>query len=312
MKNVALIVAHCDTQEKIDILNQNLDYLNQFKDKLDIILVSYTPVSRGIQEKIRYFIYDSENPIMGWPEKGIFQSKKFGEITLGNWTIDYGWCIANKIKMAGDLLKDKEYGGVYFMNYDVKLSEPLLNKISEGIPLNETFKGINFAGWVQPICTVFMSFTFETFKKIASKISKKHYMSNSKRVIESYMKELVGEEDQHTLSDIDIYDHIDFNGGNGANAFNSIGDSDLKFKVFQTSYDFSPWDHTVAVDHSFIYDIEEYNKIKINGNLYSLTKGNNLLLPFNIETLEVNLDNEWKDITLENKGNTYLKIINNE
>ena len=131
LKNLALIVAHCDTQEKTDVLNTNIDYLNQFNDKLDIILVSYLPVDEKIVSKVRYFIYDNENPIIKWPEKGIFVSEVYGEVELKNWTIDYGWCIANKIKMAGDLLRDKEYGGVYFMNYDVKLSEPLLNKIDE-------------------------------------------------------------------------------------------------------------------------------------------------------------------------------------
>lgn len=312
LKNLALIVAHCDTQEKTDVLNTNINYLNQFNDKLDIILVSYLPVDEKIVSKVRYFIYDNENPIIKWPEKGIFVSEVYGEVELKNWTIDYGWCIANKIKMAGDLLRDKEYGGVYFMNYDVKLSEPLLNKIDEGIPLNETFRGINFAGLIQPICTVFMSFTFENFKKITSKINKGHYMSDINRIIETYMIDLIEEEGQHTPSDIDIYDHIDYNGGNGASAFNSIGDSDLKFKLFQSSYNFQPYDPTTAVDYSFIYDIEEYNKIKLNGNLYTLTKDNNLLLPFHIETLEVNLGNEWKNITLENKGNTFLKIINNE
>ena len=79
--------------------------------------------------------------------------------------------------------------------------------------------------------------------------------------------------------------------------------------MFQSSYNFQPYDPTTASNYSFIYDIEEYSKIKLNGDLYTLTKDNNLLLPFNIETLEVNLGNEWKNITLENKGNTFLKII---
>tara|TARA_R110000744_G_scaffold132725_1_gene241032 strand:- start:598 stop:1536 length:939 start_codon:yes stop_codon:yes gene_type:complete len=309
MKNIALIVAHCDTQEKITVLENNIKYLKKFKDKLDIILISYLPVKEDIINKVRFFVYDNENPIIGWPEKGIFWEEIFGDVSLNNFTVDYGWCIANKIKLAGEVLNRREYGGVYFMNYDVKLSEPLLNKISKGKPLNETFTGINYANAVQSVCTVFMSFKFNTFLKLTSRISKEDYMSNVNRVIESYMSELLEEIGEHTASDIDVYDHIDYNGGNGdVDYFNSIIDSSLKFKLFQTSYDFTPWNEDILNDYSFIYDIEEYTKVKINGEIYTLTKDNNLLLPFNIKTLEANLDNKWKNVKLDNKGNTYLKI----
>ena len=307
MKNVALIVAHCDTEEKTLILNQNIDHLNQFKDKLDILLISYLPVSEEIISKVRYFIYDNENPIIKWPEKGIFTHEKYGDISLHHWTIDYGWCIANKIKSARDFLHKKKYGGVYFMNYDVKLSKPLLNKISKGVPLNETFKGINYAGLIQSICTVFMSFKFDTFLEVTSKISKEHYMLNINVIIESYMIDLLNKIGDHTPSDIDIYDHIDYNGGNKSSVFNSIS-NDLKFKLFQTSYDFTPWDKDTLGDHSFIYDVEEHTKIKINGIEYFLTKDNNLLLPFNVETLKVNVEDKWQDVILNNKGNTYLNL----
>ena len=308
MKNVALIVAHCDTEEKTLVLNQNIDHLNQFKDRLDILLISYLPVSEEIISKVRYFIYDSKNPIIKWPEKGFAFTKKYGDVSLHNWTIDYGWCIANKIKSAGDFLHKKEYGGVYFMNYDVKLSEPLLNKINKGTPLNETFKGINYAGLIQPICTVFMSFKFDTFLKITSKISRKDYMSNITRVIETYMIELINKIGDHAPSDIDIYDHIDYyNGANESSVFNSIS-NDLKFKLFQTSYDFTPWNENTLGNHSFIYDVEEHTKVKINGLKYFLTKDNNLLLPFNVETLKINVENKWHDVILNNKGNTHLNL----
>ena len=307
MKNVALIVAHCDTEEKTSVLNQNIDHLNQFKDRLDILLISYLPVSEEIISKVRYFIYDNKNPIIKWPEKGIFTHEKYGDVSLHHWTIDYGWCIANKIKSAGDFLHKKEYGGVYFMNYDVKLSKPLLNKINKGTPLNETFKGINYAGLIQPICTVFMSFKFDTFLEVTSKISREHYMSNINSIIETYMIDLINKIGDHTPSDIDIYDHIDYNGGNKSSVFNSIS-NDLKFKLFQTSYDFTPWDENTLGNHSFIYDVEEHTKVKINGLKYFLTKDNNLLLPFNVETLKINVENKWHDVILNNKGNTHLNL----
>tara|TARA_R110000744_G_scaffold601_3_gene2237 strand:+ start:1205 stop:2152 length:948 start_codon:yes stop_codon:yes gene_type:complete len=308
MKNAALIVAHCDTEEKTLILNQNIDHLNQFKNKLDILLISYLPVSEEIISKVRYFIYDNENPVIEWPEKGIFSSHDYGDVSIHNITHDYGWCIANKIKLAGVILENVEenYNGVYFMNYDVKLSEPLLNKIDKGTPLNETFTGINFEGYIQYICTVFMSFKFDTFLELISTISRKDYMSNVNRIIEDYLIEKLEEMGKHTASDIQIYDHIDYNGGGGLSVFNSIS-NEWNFKLFQSTFDFTPWAPSVN-NHSFIYKVKEHTTIKINDKVYILTKDNNLLLPFNIETLEVNVGGEWKDVALHNKGKTFIKI----
>ena len=42
--------------------------------------------------------------------------------------------------------------------------------------------------------------------------------------------------------------------------------------------------------------------------MYFLTKDNNLLLPFNVETLKINVENKWHDIILNNKGNTHLNL----
>jgi len=62
MKNLVIILSHCDTEGKIKILKDNLESLNMLN--LDTMLTSHCPLSTDIQKEVNYFIYDKSNPLL--------------------------------------------------------------------------------------------------------------------------------------------------------------------------------------------------------------------------------------------------------
>ena len=72
--NLIIILSHCDSKEKIEILTDNIKKLKT--QNFDILLLSHTPIPSHIQQMIEYFIYDKSNPIINWPYRGMVFWKK--------------------------------------------------------------------------------------------------------------------------------------------------------------------------------------------------------------------------------------------
>ena len=287
MRKLAVIIAHCDTYEKLHILDSNLNILNN-DDNLDILLVSYLPIDSKILDKVNYFVYDRNNPIIEWPEKGIFDGGRVHTpFSLHSIMIDYGFCVANQMKMAGDFLNGKKdkYDALYFMNYDVKLKDDVINLIQTGDAENTIFTGINYQGKAQLTCLVFMSFKFNDYLKFTNKISRKGYLSKSNRVAETYVEDLLNELKTHThhKGEVRIYDHIDFFEKNYNAVYNSVNKNE-EFEIFITSpkdskEDFKYWNKDVKTNHSLIYNVRVDITLKINNIEYNIPKNTYLMLP---------------------------------
>lgn len=63
---VALVLSYCDTDEKLNILINNI--LNLKSNNIDVCLISPISLSDDIQSLCDYFIYTKENPVLKWPE----------------------------------------------------------------------------------------------------------------------------------------------------------------------------------------------------------------------------------------------------
>ena len=53
-KNLIIILCYCDTQEKLDILQNTISTL---KDNFNILVSSHSPIPPSIQSQINYFVY---------------------------------------------------------------------------------------------------------------------------------------------------------------------------------------------------------------------------------------------------------------
>jgi hypothetical protein len=74
MKRIVLINSYCDTQEKIDVLLENLNILKSAG--LDKFLYSPILLPNNIIECCTYFMYNKQNPILHFPEKGVGESSQ--------------------------------------------------------------------------------------------------------------------------------------------------------------------------------------------------------------------------------------------
>ncbi len=305
MDRIAVITAHCDVEDKSHILSNNLDKLLTIPN-LKILLVSYLPVSNEIISKVDYFIYDKSNPVYKWPKKAFFKAYDIGDVRLLSFTDDYGWAIANKLKLVGNLLKvgEGKYEGVYLMNYDVVLDTELMELMENEPPQNTKFEGVHWNGWRQYTTMVFRSFLFKDFIKVTAGMSEEEY--NSIGVIESYMEKRVADQKidckQH---DFIVKDQWDWAGK--IDQFNVIPKG-LGFKLFisVTKMD----DLTSRYNHSFFYSVEEDIKVLVNKeNFFHLKKGENFRCHFKVTKLEVLIEDSYIPVPIRQDKNKFLKKI---
>jgi hypothetical protein len=66
MKELVAILSHADTKQKIEILTECVDEIS--KQGYDTLISSHIPVEKTIVDKVEYFIYDRENPLIHWYE----------------------------------------------------------------------------------------------------------------------------------------------------------------------------------------------------------------------------------------------------
>jgi len=128
MKNLAIILSHCDTLEKIDTLKQQIQGLKNLK--IDTLLISHIPLEPSLQKEVAYYIYDQDNPLLYWPEKALScWDKTVGTgvlpIKLTSLLPDYGWTVMDQILKATNFALPLKYDYYSFINYDALLTSEL-------------------------------------------------------------------------------------------------------------------------------------------------------------------------------------------
>ena len=70
LKKVALISSFCDNQEKIDVLEKNINIIKNHG--LDVIVVSPFNLPEYLTNQCDYFFITKDNPILEWPTRSMF------------------------------------------------------------------------------------------------------------------------------------------------------------------------------------------------------------------------------------------------
>jgi hypothetical protein len=126
---VGLISSYCDTQEKIDILEKNINIIKSHG--LDVIVISPFNLPKTITNKCDYFFITKDNPILDWPIKSMinWKSLNFNGIDYGmSITLsDYGFAGLNQIKQLSQIALNFNYDQFFHMIYDIKIDENVIN-----------------------------------------------------------------------------------------------------------------------------------------------------------------------------------------
>tara|TARA_R100001463_G_scaffold5620_2_gene19066 strand:- start:1201 stop:2094 length:894 start_codon:yes stop_codon:yes gene_type:complete len=124
MDNLICINSHCNTDEKISILKENISYLKN-KNK-NILLISHIPLDKHIVESVDHFIYDKVNPILKYPEKYNVVWSIIDNYRLISYNPDIGWCFLNQWKIIANYCKNLQYKTYTFINYDTILDDNMI------------------------------------------------------------------------------------------------------------------------------------------------------------------------------------------
>jgi hypothetical protein len=129
MNKVALISTYCDNQEKLDVLEKNINIVKSHG--LDVIVVSPIILPEKIQKQCDYFFLTKDNPVFDWPKKAMFIWR---ELPLGNQRIkitttfaDYGWAGLFQVRQLSDIALMLDYDYFYHMIYDIKIDDNVIH-----------------------------------------------------------------------------------------------------------------------------------------------------------------------------------------
>ena len=318
MKKLAIIISHCDTDEKRNILRETISKLK--KIDLDILLFSHIPVSRDIQDSINYLIIDTSNPILTmnnshitmnlWLRR-IYKGKKIELVFVRP---DYGWTVFNQIKKSGIFSKSLDYDYFYLVNYDMDLNDKTL-KYFQLTETNLLSSSVNTTNDHFFPSIVFNGFKREVFFRIADLIKKVDYMATLGPPIhgnaEVYLNTLTSDIDYKKVEVNDLLSISSLD-----DTFNYSKNDNFKI-FFITHFINEDLDGMIFAYKNFkiyIYDIKEIPTIKYDDTIFTLENKEDIIIDLPKSYLEVDnigyeLDNQYYDLTKFLKCDDIYKMV---
>ena len=218
-KNLIILTCHCDTDEKLEVLKDNVKKLKQFD--FNILIVSHIPVPFEIQQMVEYFIFDKSNPILHPPLR-LFRfwntrahpTKKGKILKLEANLPDYGWTVFNQFIKSSEFALDLDYEYYSFVNYDIELNDNLMGQLGNPKHSFICSKVIDSNGDERWPSLVFNIIHKNNLKTLIPMMNLEDYVNkpNGKEAFDSaehYWRVLVAKYDYIIHKDI-IKDKIDF------------------------------------------------------------------------------------------------------
>jgi len=129
IKKVGLISSFCDNQEKIDVLDKNIDIIKSHG--LDVIVISPFNLPENITSKCDYFFITKDNPILDWPTRSMYAWRGLNidgvKYNMARTYPDYGYAGLTQIKQLSQIALNFNYDQFFHMIYDIKIDENVIN-----------------------------------------------------------------------------------------------------------------------------------------------------------------------------------------
>jgi hypothetical protein len=216
MNKVVLISSYCDTQEKLDILEKNIDIIKKLS--IDVIVISPFFLPEYIQNKCDYFFLTKDNLVLDWPIKSNIAWFRitYNNVSYGlNTTFpDYGFAGLNQIKQLGDIALSLNYKQFYPMIYDLKIDENVIEGFTSDKKCNlYPFKR---GDDIQKVGLQFMIFDRVNLSKFISYITLENYLKDSAGYAETWLYS-IKDDVSYEIEKIPVEDEIVFYGGDRFN-----------------------------------------------------------------------------------------------
>ena len=143
-KRLVMISSYCDTEEKINILINNIRTIKSLN--LDVMLNSPLPLPSDVINMCDVYIQTKENPLLYWPEKSVMSWARYTgkdrEIVVKRSVIDYGWAALYQTKKLSEYALTYNYERYYHIIYDTLIDDTvkstfLSNKKCNFFPFHE-------------------------------------------------------------------------------------------------------------------------------------------------------------------------------
>lgn len=128
-KRLVMISSYCDTEEKINVLINNIKTIKSYN--LDVMLNSPLPLPSNVINMCDFYIQTKENPLLNWPEKSVMSWAKYDgkdrEIMVKRSVIDYGWAALYQTKKLSEYALSFDYERYYHIVYDLVIDEMVIS-----------------------------------------------------------------------------------------------------------------------------------------------------------------------------------------
>lgn len=182
MRKIALISTYCDTNEKIEILKDNISILK--KIGIDTMVISPIVLPQDIIELSDFVFFTKENPLLIWPERDFtfWKTIPYNDtfIKMHRNIADYGWAALNQVKRLTQIALDYDYDIFYHVIYDLEIDETVKNELtSNDVNFIHPRVNPNNPNEIWEATLHFMSFNREIMNKVLDKIDLNTYLNSN-------------------------------------------------------------------------------------------------------------------------------------
>jgi len=274
MKKIALISTFCNTEEKQNLLKENIIKIKNLG--IDVIAISPIQIPQDIVSLCDYFLYTKENPVFDWPLKSYFYwwegIIKGINTKMTTCQSDYGFAGLLHIKRMADLALSMDYDMFFPMIYDLNFT-PYVESIFNDNKKNSFFPSKRGDHSFWPVGLNLISLDREHLTRFKNLITKESYLTESKGDAFSWTQRALdfipGIIEKEPVEDLiyyysisGFYNFSDYSIIEGVKLFiHKIKDQDIKF-IF---YDFKDVKNFIIKTEEFEYkyNIKEWEEIEL-------------------------------------------------
>jgi len=292
MRNCFAITSYCDTPKKVDDLKKCINGLKRFDT--DILIVAHYPLDLEIQTLVKYYIYDSSNPVIQDGSKIIVRWRQLGDKLLTIRTPDYSFAVMNLWIKSLIFLKNN-YDNIHIINYDIEITDFIFEnhqlQLNDHNMVFECDLSVN-------ISAVFFSIKSTFIDTFLLELTLDKYMLSIDNMLEGYMKEFI-----EKLTNVKLLYYA-------SHITNVSTDIFSGFELLRMSkcYVFGGLNHKTNMFEIIFYDItNQINEIVINidSNIFKTTNINtyySFKSPFSISHIYKLIDDGKINITVDNEA----------
>jgi hypothetical protein len=179
-KKVALISTFCDTDEKLNILEENIIKIKGLG--IDVIAISPIVIPQHIINLCDYFFYTKDNELLKWPVRMYTHWYQMpiseGRITtLQRGLADYGWAGLHQVKKLSQIGLTFDYDLFYHLIYDLEIDDVVENEFkSNNINIVHPRRDPHHPETLWETTLHFMVFDRDMMSKIEKEITLEEYL----------------------------------------------------------------------------------------------------------------------------------------